>query len=111
MALDATILADLQGDLGISTDQTVFTDAELERLYLRAASDYSLAMVYGLRQLLMDAAKLNDYKAGQSSESKGQVFDHLKAMLEMWAAEAGVSAGKLTAGVIDLDFVEKGPLG
>lgn len=111
MALDAAILADFQGDLGISTDQSVFTDAELERLYTRASSDYATAMVYALRQLLMDAAKLNDYKAGASSESKGQVFDHLSKMLETWCAEAGIAVGKLSAGVIDLDFMEKGPLG
>jgi hypothetical protein len=65
-------------------------------------------MVYAINQLLMDAAKFNDYAAGSSSEKKSQVFDHLKAMRELWAEQAGVGRGALSAGVIDLDFMEKG---
>lgn len=109
--MDATTLADFQADLGIGSDEAVFADLELERLYTRASSDYSVAMVYALRQLLMSAAKLNDYKALSSTENKSQVFDHLKSLLEIWSAEAGVGpayGGKLTAGVVDLDFMEKG---
>jgi len=35
MALTADQLSDFQSDLGISNDEAVFTDAELERLRLR----------------------------------------------------------------------------
>lgn len=106
--LSAAQLGDIQADLGIGQDGAVFTDAELSRLYTRAESDYDLTVVYALEQLMVDAAKLNDYTAGSSSEKKSQVFAQLKAMREMWAKRAGVGFGELGAGVIDLDFMEKG---
>lgn len=107
MALSADQLADFQADLGISSDESVFTDAELNRLYTRAEDDYDTAVALGIRQLMMDAAKLNNYTVGSSSEQKAQVFDHLKAMWEMWSKAAGIGGGALQAGVLDLDFMEK----
>ena len=68
--LSAAQLGDIQGDLGIGSDGAVFTDSELHRLYTRADSDYELTVVYALEQLMVDAAKLNDYTAGSSSEKK-----------------------------------------
>ena len=65
------------------------------------------AVVYALDQLLMDAAKFNDYVAGSSSEKKSQVFDQLERMRKLWGAKAGVGYGTLRAGVINLDFQEK----
>lgn len=105
--LDSDQLSDIQGDLGIVADEAVFTDDELHRLYTRAVSSYDLAVVYALDQLLMDAAKFNDYKAGSSSESKSQVFKHLQDVRKVWGQRAGVGYGALSAGVIDLDFQEK----
>lgn len=107
MALSADQLADFQADLGISSDESVFTDDELGRLFTRASDDYDTAVALAVRQLMMDAAKLNNYTVGSSSEQKGQVFDHLKAMWEMWSAQAGIGGGALKAGVLDLDFMEK----
>jgi len=106
--LSSDQLGDMQGDLGISDDESVFTDDELNRLFTRADGDYDLGMVYALDQLLMDAAKLNDYMAGSSSEKKSQVFAQLEKMRKLWGTRAGVGAGILRAGVIDLDFMEKG---
>jgi hypothetical protein len=106
--LSSDQLGDIQGDLGIADDEAVFTDAELHRLYTRADSSYDLAVVYALDQLLMDAAKFNDYKAGSSSESKSQVFKHLQGMRKLWSQKAGIGYGAISAGVIDLDFMEKG---
>lgn len=108
MALSSDQLSDIQADLGISDDEAVFTDAELNRLYARADSDYDTAVVYALDQLLIDAAKFNDYTAGASSESKGQVFDHLMRFRNMKATAVGVGMGTIKAGVVDLDFMEKG---
>lgn len=107
MTLTATQITDMRRDLGIGDDGTVFTDAELDRLYTRADSDYAVAMYYAIRQLMMDASKLNDYRAGSSTESKSQVFKQLQAMQKVWASEAGIGRGSLEAGVIDLDFMEK----
>ncbi len=108
MALSDDQITDLRADLGIQSAGAVFTDAELDRLYTRADGDYDLAVVYAIDQLLMDAAKFNDYTAGSSSEKKSQVFAQLKDVRTLWAERAGVVGGVMRAGVIDLDFMEKG---
>lgn len=80
-------LSDLQADLSISSDQAVFTDAALNRLYTRAEENYELTVVLAIRQLLMGGAKLNDYTNGLATEKKSQVFDHLKSMLTYWESK------------------------
>ena len=106
MALTTIQLADMQADLGIDSHETVFTDDELDRLYDRASSDYATAMAYAVRQLLMNAARFNDYTAGMNTEKKSQVFAQLKAMYEMWVAEAGGGLVPLVSGTIEQDLIE-----
>ena len=108
MALTATQLADIQADLGISDDEAVFTDDELDRLYDRADSSYELTVALAVRQLLMTAAKRNDYTAGMSTEKKSQVFAQLKQMYEVWMTEAGGGYAPLVEGTIVQDFQEPG---
>lgn len=95
MALTADQLADLQGDLGISTDQAVFTDAELNRLFTRAEEDYNTAVYLAYRQLLADATKLFNYTSGQTRIEREKMFDHVKAMVDFWKAEARTNANQL----------------
>lgn len=95
MALTAAQLTDMQGDLGITADQTVFTDAELNRLYERASSDYSTAVYLGFRQLLADANKFFDYRAGQTQVSRSQVRKHLMEMVSFWKDEAKTSGNQM----------------
>lgn len=92
--LTATQRADMQADLGIGTDEAVFTNDELDRLYTRAGS-YDLAVYYGYRQLLADANKLFDYSAGMTRMSKSQVREHLRDMLEFWKSEAKGAANQV----------------
>lgn len=87
-SLTSDQLVDMQGDLGISTDQAVFTDAELNRLFDRAGGSYNLAVSLGVRQLLISAAKFNDYTLGQTQERKSQVFANLKDLYDMWRSAA-----------------------
>lgn len=119
MALTADQLADMQGDLGITDSEAVFTDTELQRLYTRAVdsgvdASYELAVALGFRQLMADAAKFNDYTAGESSETKAQVFEHLKDLHKMWAQAAGVVGPDgavlpfFVTGTIIQDFQEPG---
>jgi hypothetical protein len=76
---------DIRRDLGIPDgNQTVFTDAEFDRLYERAEGSYEQMLVLALRQLLMDAAKRNSYVAGQTSEKLNEVFDNLYRMLDYY---------------------------
>jgi len=89
MAITAQELADLQADAALGTDETVFTDAELSRIWDRVAGttgtiqhEAALALVY--RQLLADSVKFHDYVAGASSEKLSQIYDHLKAQYAMY---------------------------
>jgi len=95
MALTATQRADFQGDLGIGSDEAVFTNDELDRLYARASSDYNGAVYLAWRQLMADAAKFNDYTAGQTQERKSQIYDHIKDMVSFWKDEARVATNQV----------------
>ena len=111
MALTATQLTDLQKDIGIGSDEAIFTDDELNRLHSRASGDYALTVAYALRQLLVDAARLNDYVeyaggAVAAREAKSQVFAHLKQMYDLYAAEAGGGLVPLVAGTLERDLIE-----
>lgn len=86
---------DIQGDLGIGSDETVFTNGELDRLYTRAGSDYNTAVYLAYRQLLANANKFHDYTAGQTKVQKSQVRDHLKEMVEFWKQEARVAGDQV----------------
>jgi hypothetical protein len=85
----------MQGDLGISADESVFTNAELDRLYARTDSDYNSAVYLAWRQLMADAAKFNDYTAGETQEKKSQIYDHIKDMVDFWKDEARVAANQV----------------
>lgn len=88
MALTATQITDMQGDLGLSSNQAVFTDAELNRLYERAGDDYNTAVYLAWRQLLADANKFFDYTAGQTKVQRSQTRAHIKDSLKLWAEES-----------------------
>lgn len=59
---------------------TTFTDEELNSQYDFAQANFFLAICYMFRVLMSNAAKFNDYVAGQSQEKKSQIFDHLEIM-------------------------------
>lgn len=105
MALSATQLTDIQADIGIGSDESVFEDDELNRLYARADSDYSLAVLYAIRQLLIDAASLYDYKRADDADKKRQVFENLEKMYDKWLAETGGGA-PLVVGSFERDMIE-----
>ena len=95
MALTTDQRTDMQGDLGITSDETVFTNTELDRLYTRASDDYNTAVYLGFRQLLADSAKFFNYTAGHTRIEREKVFEHVKAMVEFWKGEARTNANQL----------------
>lgn len=95
MSLNAQVLSDLQGDIGITDDETVFTDAQLERLYERAESDLATAVYYAFRQLLANANKLYDYTAGLTSEKRNQVRQNIADSVAMWEKESRLNADQV----------------
>lgn len=109
MALTSDQLSDLQKDIGITTDQSVFTDAELNRLYTRASDDYDAAVVLAIRQLLMQSARFFNYTVGQTRYERKQVFDNLRSILKDKEAVAGMAGGQLSSGVISLQMDQPDP--
>lgn len=99
--LSSDQLTDVQGDLGISDDEGVFTDTELNRLYTRAGGDYEKTVAFAYRQLWANALKFTRYTQGRSSEDKTAIRDALKDAMMYWEQKAGISGGTLSFGVID----------
>ena len=95
MALTATQLTDMQADLAITTNQDVFTDAELNRLYERASDDYNGAVYLAWRQLLADANKFFDYTAGQTKVQRSQTRAHIRDMVKLWAEESRTNSNQV----------------
>jgi hypothetical protein len=100
--LDSSTRADLQGDLGIGTDEEVFTDAELDRHYTRTEADYEQTVALALRQLVQRGRKFEAFTAGLSTEEAEAVHRALEAQLQRWERLSGLSGGRLSSGVIDL---------
>lgn len=93
--LTAAQILDMQGDLAIGSDQSVFTDAELQQLFTRAGEDYGLAVYYAWRQILAGSAAWIDYRVAQTSVSRSQAFDHILKMVEFWQAESRGNANQI----------------
>lgn len=90
MSITAQQLSDLQADAGLDDSESVFTDAELSRIWDRVSGasnetlqhEAALALIF--RQLLADATKFHDWKAGASEEKLSQIYDHLKQQYAMY---------------------------
>jgi hypothetical protein len=102
--LTAQQLLDLRFDLDLPPDPGVFTDAELQRAYDRGVGDYATAKMYLVNALLHSAAKLHDYKAAQSGESLGQVWDHLKWLYGELRADVGMGGAVISVGNFGLNI-------
>lgn len=100
MALTATLRTDLQADLGIGSDESVFTNDELDRLYERAGDDYNLTVYFGYRQLLAQANKFFNYTEGMTKVDRADMREHIKDSMEFWQAE-----GRVQVRMIGLNLV------
>lgn len=102
MSITAQQLADLQADSAIGTDESIFTDAEISRIWDRVAGagsdtiqhEAALALIF--RQLLADANKFHDYKAGASEEKLSQIRANLKDQYEMYAPSLETALSRST---------------
>jgi len=81
--------------LGISDDEAVFTNDELDTLYTRAGSDVNRTVLEGLRVLLVNNSKLFDYSVGSRSVKRSQIFAHLKDMLTYWETKVEQEADQV----------------
>jgi hypothetical protein len=101
MTLTSDELTDLRGDIGDTGDVQAFTDAALQRLYVRAGS-YAGAKALAFKQLLSNAAKFVRYTAGETTEAREQIFTHLKTLAAMADQEAGTGYSSIETGAADL---------
>jgi len=76
---------------GIGTDESVFTNDELDDLYTLADGDRESTLRLVLRALLADAAKLHDYRIAQSAESLSQVYKQLSDLIAYYEGKANAS--------------------
>lgn len=76
------------GDTGATE---AFSDDELQDAFDEALEDLDSSTVILLEWLIADAAKFNDYTAGQTSEKKSQVFDHLNKLLQRYEGKVAAS--------------------
>lgn len=85
-------ISDLRADIGDTGTPPAFSDADITRLWyrVRAARDEGYqseaALALMARQLMTSAAKLHKYSAGNTSEDRQQVFDHLQKIYKMFEA-------------------------
>jgi len=94
--LSATQQSDIRADLAIDdANQDVFTDAQFNRLFVRAGEIYNETVGMALWQLLIDSAKFNDYTAGQTRERKAQIHSNLKDAYKTWRKDNVASATQL----------------
>ena len=98
MAVDAATaeqLADLRADLADTAASPAFADADLQRLWQRAAGRHERACYLAVRQLLSQANRFHDYALGQGAtdQKESQVRANLRDMLDVFAAAGGAVAG------------------
>lgn len=72
------------GDTGATL---LFSDSDLADIWTDAGEDRQQAILECLQELMINAAKFNDYTIGQTSEKKQQVFENLQRMVAYWEKE------------------------
>lgn len=100
--LTADQLSDFQSDMGISDDETVFTDDELNRLYTRAESDYDAAIILALWQLLVNTAKFFDFVSGFTRQEQDTIFENTHKLFEL---RRKMYAGKYQVRIMGLEII------
>ncbi len=114
MATD-TQRADLRADLGLDDDETVFTDDELDRLYVRAGDRYTATdcieayvRVLGCKQLRAKASNMTDYTQNDTQEKLSQIFANLGKMQADFESEL-IAATKSSAASVRIGALKKQP--
>lgn len=100
--LTAQQRTDLQNDLGITNNQLVFTDAELDRNYTRQNSDYDKTLLLCWRQLYAQAVRLFKYTTGNTSEERQQIKSNIREQIDYLENRLGDAGGILRSGALVL---------
>lgn len=73
--------------VGDTADTPLFTDSDLATIWTDAGESRSRAVLECLQELMVNAAKFNDYTIGQTSEKKQQIFENLQMMVAYWQGQ------------------------
>lgn len=95
MALTADQLTDLRGFLGIGPDPAVFTDAQLQRLFVLSSENFNGAVYLAWLQILGGAVNWIDYQVAQSHVDREAAWQHVRAMVALWGAAPGVAPNQM----------------
>lgn len=109
MALTAAQRMDLAADVGIADDESVFSDAELDRNYARESNNYKRAVVRTLWQLLADPVKFKRYAECVSEDERKGLRASLEKRLARAEKDAGMAGGSLSAGTMTLGLDQPDP--
>lgn len=72
---------------GIGTGEGVLTDAQVNTIFSSdemGGGSLGKTVLIILRAIAADAARLNDYRIAQSSESLSQVYKQVKDLIDYW---------------------------
>ena len=109
MALTTAQRMDLAGDIGIADDESIFSDAELDRFYERGNSNYKKALVYALRQLLTDPVRFKRYASCFDAKERDGLRASLEKRLTQAEKSASMTGGTLSSNTIALGLDQPDP--
>lgn len=93
--LDSDQLTDMRGFLGIGPAPAVFTDDQLQRLFVLSGENFNGAVYLGWLQILGGAVNWIDYKVALTQMSREAAWEHVRAMVALWGAKPGVAANQV----------------
>lgn len=65
-----------------------FSDPNLDAIWVEAGANMTKAIFLCLEELMIDAARFNDYTQNESQEKRSQIFDHLaNKLVPYWKAK------------------------
>lgn len=86
LALSENDRAYVQGHVGITNDEKVFKDAELDSIYTRFNGDLDLLIIDCWYMLLADSSKMTNYQNGLQREDLSDVHKNILQNIATWEA-------------------------
>lgn len=88
-------LTDMRGFLGIGPAPAVFTDAELQRLFVLSSENFNGAVYLAWLQVLSGAVNWIDYRVAQTHVDREAAWQHVLAMVKQWGTMPGVAPNQM----------------
>jgi hypothetical protein len=95
----------LRRRVGDSGATQAFSDDELQDAFDEAVESLDATTVILIEWLIADAAKFNDFTAGQTSEKKSQIFDHLVKLAAHYQGKVDTAARGVQVKIVGMRSV------